>query len=181
MLGHSNFVTVYRWPDCFQQQVHSLCQRHLPIWTNNGRANRLDDQAYYLDLTFIIGDSNRLYTKLYDKCDNFNFHIVKFPFLSNNIRSGPSYGVYILHLIRYARCCIYYGDSGYNHKLLVDRFLSQSYKFNGLRNSFLKFHGRYPDLIEKYQRSFRDILNDCSLINTVHLCCQGFVDIQDLS
>ena len=72
---------------------------------NVEKANRLDDQANYLELTFIIGNNNRLYTELYDKRDDFNIHIVNFSFLSSNIPSGPSYFVYISQFIRYARCC----------------------------------------------------------------------------
>ena len=49
-----------------------------PSELNVERANRLDDQANYLDLTFIIGNNNRLYTKLYEKRDNLNFHIATF-------------------------------------------------------------------------------------------------------
>ena len=56
-----------------------------PSELNVEKANRLDNQADYLDLTFIIGNNNRLYTKLYAKRDDFNFHIVNFPFLSSNI------------------------------------------------------------------------------------------------
>ena len=104
--------------------------------------------------------NKRLYTKLYDKHDDFDFHIVNFPFLSSNIPSSPSYGVYISQLIRYARCCSYYDDFGYRHKLLVDRLLSQDYEVKRLTNSFKKFYGRYPDLIEKYQRSVKDKVDD---------------------
>ena len=125
---------------------------------NVENANRLDDQENYLDLTFIIGN-NRLHTKLYDKRDDFNFHVVNFPFLSRNIPSGPSYGVYISQLIRYVRCCTYYDDFGYRHKLLVDRLLSQGYEVNRLRNSFQNFYGRYPDVVAKYQKSVRDMMN----------------------
>ena len=92
------------------------------------KANTSEDLANYLDLTFIIGRNNRLYTKLYDKRDDFDFHIVNFPFLLSNIPSSPSYGVYISQLIRYARYCSYHHDFGYRHKLLVDRFLSQAMK-----------------------------------------------------
>ena len=91
--------------------------------------------ANYLDLTFIIESNNQLYTKLHDKCDDFDFHIVNFPLLSSHILSSPSYGVYISQLIRYARCCSYYDDFGYRHKLLVDRLLSQGYERKRLRNS----------------------------------------------
>ena len=59
------------------------------------KGNTSDDLANYLDLTFIIESNNQLYTKLYDKRDNFDFHIVNFPFLLSNITSSPSYGVYI--------------------------------------------------------------------------------------
>ena len=112
------------------------------------KANTSDDLANYLDLTFIIESNNRLYTKLYDKRDDFDFHIVNFPFLSSNIPSSPS------------RCCSYYDDFGYRHKLLVDRLLSQGYEVKRLRNSFKKFYGRYPDLIGKYQRSVKDMVAD---------------------
>ena len=76
-----------------------------PSELNVDKANRLDNQANYLDLTFMIGNNRRLCRKLYDKHDDFNFHIVNFPFLSSNIPSGPSYGGYNSQLIRYARCC----------------------------------------------------------------------------
>ena len=33
----------------------------------------------------------------------------------------------------HARCCAYYDDFGYRHKLPVDRLLSQRYKVNQLR------------------------------------------------
>ena len=90
----------------------------------------LDDQASYLDMTFIIGNNNRLYMKLYDKRDDFEFHTVNFSFLASYIPSGPSYHIYISQLIRYARCCTYYDDFRYPNKLLVDRLLSQDYKVN---------------------------------------------------
>ena len=87
-------------------------------------------------------------------------HIVNFPFLSSNIPSSPSHGVYISQLIRYARCCSYYYDFGYHHKLLLDGLLFQGYEVKRLRNSFKKFYGRFPDLIRKYQRSVKDMMAD---------------------
>ena len=49
----------------------------------------------YLDLTFVIDSGGKLSTRLYDKRDDFDFHMVNFSFFSSNIPSGPSYGVYI--------------------------------------------------------------------------------------
>ena len=66
------------------------------------KANKSDHLADYLDLTFIIDSGGKLSTRLYDKRDDLDFHVVNFPYLSSNIPSGPSYGVYISQLIRYA-------------------------------------------------------------------------------
>ena len=116
------------------------------------KANKSDHLADYFDLTFMIDSGDKLSTRLYDKHDDFDFHIVNFPFLYSNIPSGPSYGVYISQLIRYAQCCSHY-DFRYHHKCLVDRLLSQGYIALRLKKFFKKFYGRYQDLIEKYQRS----------------------------
>ena len=108
-----------------------------------GKANKSDHLADYLDLTFIIDSGGKLSTRLYDKHDDFDFHIVNFPFLSSNIPSGPSYGAYVSQLIRYTRCRLHYDDFRYRHKSLVDRLLSQGYITLRLENSFKKFCGRY--------------------------------------
>ena len=59
------------------------------------KANKSDHLADYLDLTFIIDSGGKHSNRLYDKCNDFDFHIVNFPFLSSNISSGPSNGVYV--------------------------------------------------------------------------------------
>ena len=41
----------------------------------------------------------------FDKCDDFYFDIVNFPFLDGQVPRRPSYGVYISQLIRFARVC----------------------------------------------------------------------------
>ena len=33
----------------------------------------------------------------YDKCDNFDFLIVNFPYLSSNIPESPAYGFFLSH------------------------------------------------------------------------------------
>ena len=55
--------------------------------------------ASYLDLLQSIGRDGQLHTSIYDKRDDFNFHITNFPFLSSNIPSSPAYGVFISQLI----------------------------------------------------------------------------------
>ena len=59
---------------------------------------------------------------LYDKRDDFNFPILNFPFLNSNIPSAPAYGVYVSHLIRYARACPNYQDFMEHGKVLTTKF-----------------------------------------------------------
>ena len=47
--------------------------------------------ASYLDLLLSIGRDGQLHTSIYDKRDDFNFHITNFPFLSSNIPTSPAY------------------------------------------------------------------------------------------
>ena len=58
--------------------------------------------ASYLDLLLAIGKDGQLHTFIYDKRDDFNFHVTNFPFLSSNIPASPTNGVFISQLIRYA-------------------------------------------------------------------------------
>ena len=64
--------------------------------------------ASFLDLLLSIESDGQMSTSLYDKSDDFNFHITNFPFLRSNIPSSPAYGVFISQLIRYARACSSY-------------------------------------------------------------------------
>ena len=126
------------------------------------KTNTSDDQANYLDLTFIIesAGNNR-------QSPSFMINVMilistllifhSFQAISHLVLSCS---VYISQLIRYARGCSYYDDFGYHHKLLVDRLLSQGYEVKRLRKSFKKFYGRYPDFIRKYQRSVKDMVAD---------------------
>ena len=111
-------------------------------------------------ITFTIERDGKSSTKLYDKYDDFDFHIINFSSLSSTILSGPSYGVYIAQLIRYQWCCSYYDDFKHRHKMLVERLMSQGCRYEHLGNSFKKFYGRYRDLIENDQRSVSDIVKD---------------------
>ena len=66
------------------------------------------NSASYLDWLLSIRRNGQLYTFIYDKGDDTNFHISNFPFPSSNIQSLLAYGVFISRLIRYARACSLY-------------------------------------------------------------------------
>ena len=159
-----SFNLCYRYIDdliVFNNKKFYLTDYLKEIYQSQLKANKSDHLADYLNLTFIIDSRSKLSTRLYDKRDDFVSHIVNCPFLSSNIPSGPSYGVYISQLImRYARCCSHHNDFRYRHKCLVDRRRPQGYTALRFEKSFKKFYGRYQDLIEKYQRSVNVMVND---------------------
>ena len=65
--------------------------------------------ASYIDLLLSIRTDGQFHTtSIYDKRDDFNFHITNFTFLSSNIPSSPAYGVFISHFIRYSQACSSY-------------------------------------------------------------------------
>ena len=77
---------------------HILCEYSKDTTESNTSAS-------YLDLLVSIWRDGQLLTSLYDKRDDFNFHITNSPFLSSNIPYSPAYGVFMSQLIRYARAC----------------------------------------------------------------------------
>ena len=116
--------------------------------------------ASYLDLLLSIESDGQLRTSLYDKRDDFNFHITNFPFLSSNIPSSPAYGVFISQLIRYARACSSYECFILRAPRLSSKLRRQGYVMERLKSSLRKFYGRYGDLIKHYEVSLSQMLHD---------------------
>ena len=116
--------------------------------------------ASYLDLRLSIESDGQLRTSIYDKRDDFIFHITNFPFLSSNIQSSPAYGVFISQLIRYARACSSYECFILRAARLSSKLIGQRYVIEHLKSSLRKFHGRYGDLIKNHEVSLSQMLND---------------------
>jgi hypothetical protein len=96
---------------------------------------------YKYGITYVEIDSEgRLRTKLYNKRDDFNFFIVKFPFIYINIPAAPAYGVYISQLIRYSRAWGSYQDFLDRGLLLSKKLLNQGFALVKLKSSFRKFY-----------------------------------------
>ena len=95
----------------------------------------------------------QLHTSLYDKRDDFNFHITNFPFLSSNIPSSPAYGVFISQRIRYVRVCSSYKWFIMRAARLSCKLHGQGYFRERLKSSLRKLYvyGRYGDLVKHYE------------------------------
>ena len=121
--------------------------------------------ASYLDLLLSIGRDGQLHPSIYDKRDDFNFHITNLPFLGSNIPSSPAYGVFISQLIRYSRACSSYECFILRARRLSSKLLKQGYLAERLKSSFRKFYGRYGDLIQQYEVSLSRMLNDILILD----------------
>ena len=96
------------------------------------KANTSNAEAAFLDLHLTI--SNDIVSiKIYDKRDDFDFEIVKFPFLDGDVSRSTSYGVYISQLIRFASASSHVADFTTRNKLLTQKSLKQGYKYHKLR------------------------------------------------
>ena len=94
--------------------------------------------ASYLDLLLSIGRDGQLHTSIYDKRDDFNFHITNFPFLSSTIPASPAF---MSQLIRYARACSSYWCFILRATRLSNKLLEQWYIKERLKSSLKKFYG----------------------------------------
>ena len=66
------------------------------------KANTSDTEARFLDLHLSI--SNYIVsTKIYGKYDDFDFEIVNFPFLDDDVPPSTSFGVYLSEPTQFAR------------------------------------------------------------------------------
>ena len=121
----------------------------------------------------------QLHNSIYDKPDDFNFHITNFPFRSSNIPSSLAYGDFISQLIRYARACSSYECFILRTRRLSSKLLKQGYLVERLKSSFRKFYGRYGDLIQQYEVSLSRMLNDILILDQQWLPNQS--DFQPIS
>jgi hypothetical protein len=113
-------------------------------------------RSHYLDLDIEI-NNDKFYTRLFDKRDAFHFQIVNFPDLSRNIPSRHSYSIFVLQLIRYARCCDELADFTDRPKALIAKLTKQNFTLSRLRRVFERFAVSHYELfsnIINYHRSF---------------------------
>ena len=80
--------------------VDNMVSQIYPSRLQLNKANTSDTEATFLDLHLSISN-DIVSTKIYDKCDDFDFEIVNFQFLDGDVPLSTSYGVYISQLIRF--------------------------------------------------------------------------------
>ena len=89
------------------------------------KANTSDTEAPFFDLHLSISNGF-VSSKIYDKREDFHFHIVNFPFLDGDVPHYTSYGVYISQLIRFARVSNHVADFNARNKIKMQIFSNRA-------------------------------------------------------
>ena len=147
----SRFNFTYRYIDDVLSINNPEFENYLgqmyPVELEIKDATESNASASYLDLLLSIGRDGQLNTSIYNKRDDFDFHITHFPFLSSNISTSPAYGVFISQLIRYSRACSSYGCFILRATRLSNKLLEQGYVKERLKSSLRKFYrGSYQTI-----------------------------------
>ena len=134
-------------------------KQHLDIWTTvlnidnpyfEGIVNRIyppelqlnkvntsDTEAPFLDLLLSVSNGF-VSSKIYDNREDFDFYIVKCPFLDGDVSRSTSYVVYISQLIRFARVSSHVAGFNARNKSLTAKLPQHGYRYHKLRKTFSK-------------------------------------------
>ena len=134
-------------------------------------ANTSDTEAPFLDLHLVLFPQKFMINEL-----TLIFDVVIYRFLDHYhgvVTCRPSYGVYISHLIRFARVWSHVDDFNARNKCLTSKLLKQGYRYHKLRKAFSKFYRRHYELISKFNVRLTSLLNQsqsesafyCDLVN----------------
>ena len=103
---------------------------------------------------------SKFVTTIYDKRDNFNFHIINFPYLDSNIPTRPAYGIYISQLVRIARICVKYSSFAERNRHITSRLVKQGFHYSKLCDIFKKFSRTHKHIFIKYGVSVKQHILD---------------------
>ena len=109
----------------FEAMVNQIYPPELQL----NKANTSDTKAPFLDLHLSISNGF-VSCKIHDKCNDFDFDIVNFPFLDSDVPHSTSYGIYISQLILFARVSSHVADFNAHNKSLTAKLLQQGYRLS---------------------------------------------------
>ena len=137
----------------FEQMVDQIYPTKLQL----NKANSTDTEALFMYLNLSISNGI-VSSKIYDKWDVFNFEIVNFPFLDDDVPRSPFYSIYISQLIGFARVCSNVDDFNNRNLFLTAKLIKQGYRYHIIRKVFSKFYHRHSELIVKCNIGLKTLL-----------------------
>ena len=112
--------------------------------------------ATFLDLEITILDGKFSF-KLYDKRNNFPFHIVRMPHFDSNIPEFTFYGSVFSEFLRIARCSMCLESFVSTAHNLLKRMVQQGGNENKILNLLDKLFERFPSVLIPYNKTVAEI------------------------
>ena len=98
------------------------------------KVNSSDTESLFLDLDLLILNGI-VSSKIYDKRDDFNFEIANSPVLDGDVPHSPSYGVYILQIIVFARVKSNVDNLNNRNLFFTAKLLRKGYRHHKFRKN----------------------------------------------
>ena len=112
-------------------------------------------ESNYLDLSIKLKDDNFQY-KSFDKRDDYNFDVIRYPDLSGNIPFSPSYGVFVSQCKRFSEVNNSFENFINDMKMLQSRLVQQGFLKHKLRERFNTFANNNFHIWSKFGKDIRD-------------------------
>ena len=106
-------------------------------------------QQNFVDLNTKVNGSD-IHTSVYDKRDDFGFPIVNFPGMSDDLSGLSSYCIYILQLVRFAKCFTCVLDFLSKNLQITSKLLTEGYRYHKLRKASGTFIRSSSALLSKF-------------------------------
>ena len=127
----------------YAKQIYPSC---LPL-ENTAKSNY---ESCFLDIMVCLNQGiHRI--AVYNKTDDFNFHVVRYGFANSNVHTSMGYKVFYTQLIRIARICNNFNDFAPRIGQLVHTLLENGYNKVSLYHTFYKFASIYGTLLLKFK------------------------------
>ena len=121
------------------------------------KENIVNSHATFLDLEISIVN-NRFETKLYDKRDNFEFSIVRLPFISSNMPSKMFYSSLGAEFLRICRVTSNLEDVLVTSALLINRMIKQGANERRIKSTLDKVINKHHCIFQKYNAGNNEII-----------------------
>ena len=129
----------------------------------HNKENETSLAATFLDLDIKVVDNSFVY-QLYDKRDDYNFDIVRFPFLSSNMPSRMFYSTISAEILRICRASSEYGLFLGKCKIFLKRMKSQGAKKERVLSTIKRFLQKHRLEFEKFGQSIEAFIDSIKYV-----------------
>ena len=138
----------------FDDQIKQI----YPTEITCNRENLTDISGHFLEVDITV-KNDKFVTKIFDKRDDFNFKIVKFPHIKSNIPDCIVFNVFVSQIIRIARVCSDFQEFKDIFKVLILNFKGKGCSNRILFQKAKKVFLANTETFSKFDLTLKDFLS----------------------